>query len=162
MRQFFIVAVAVCLCSATAAAQTKVTGTAQCGKPDPQHMVPVGDRPEHSLGVEQFKCTWTKPMEIGVDKSKDGVSTETTDVSGNTSRARGFHVATMESGDKFFVWYQGTGTSKDGALVELKGNWGFTGGSGKLKGIKGKGTYTCTPSGDLISCEVEGEYELAK
>ena len=162
MRQFFIAAVAVCLCAATAAAQTKVTGTAQCGKPDPQHMVPVGDRPEHSLGVEQFKCTWTKPMEIGGDKSKDGVSTETTDVSGNTSRARGFHVATMESGDKFFVWYQGTGTSKDGALVELKGNWGFTGGSGNLKGIKGKGTYTCTPSGDLLSCEVEGEYELAK
>lgn len=162
MRQFFIAAVAVCLCSATAAAQTKVTGTAQCGKPDPQHMVPVGDRPEHSLGVAQLKCTYTKPMEIGGDKSKDGVSTETTDVSGNTSHARGFHVATMESGDKFFVWYQGTGTSKDGALVELKGNWGFTGGSGKLKGIKGKGTYTCAPSGDGLSCEVEGEYELAK
>jgi hypothetical protein len=162
MRRFFMVAAAVWLCAATASAQTKVTGTAQCGKADPIHMVPVGDRPEHSLGVAQLKCTYTKPMEIGGDKSKDGVSTETTDVSGNTSRARGFHVATMESGDKFFVWYQGTGTSKDGAVVELKGNWGFTGGSGKLKGIKGKGTYTCAPSGDGLSCEVEGEYQLAK
>ena len=162
MRRFFILAAAVWLCAATASAQTKVTGTAQCGKPDPQHLVPVGDRPDHSLGVAQFKCTYTKPMEIGGDKSKDGVSTETTDVSGNSSRARGFHVATMESGDKFFVWYQGTGTSKDGAPVELKGNWGFTGGSGKLKGIKGKGTYTCAPARDMLSCEVEGEYQLAK
>src|SRR5207245_9348541 len=101
MHRFFILAAAVWLCAATASAQTKVTGTAQCGKPDPQHLVPVGDRPDHSLGVAQFKCTYTKPMEIGGDKSKDGVSTETTDVSGNSSRARGFHVATMESGDKF-------------------------------------------------------------
>ena len=162
MHRFFIMAGAVCLCAATAGAQTKVTGTAQCAKPDPQHMVPVGDRPGHSLGVEQSKCSWTKPMEIGGDKSKDGVSTATIEVSGDTSHAHGFHVATMESGDKFFVWYHGTGTSKDGAPVEAKGEWGFTGGSGKLKGIKGKGTYNCTPSGDGLACEVEGEYELAK
>jgi len=43
-----------------------------------------------------------------------------------------------------------------------KGTWGFTGGSGKLKGIKGKGPYTCAPSGDGSSCNVEGEYQLAK
>jgi hypothetical protein len=101
-------------------------------------------------------------MEIGGDKSKDNVSTATSDVSGNTSRARGFHVTTMESGDKFFVWYQGTGTSKDGAPLEAKGNWGFTSGSGKLKGITSKGTYTCAPAGDGLACEVDGEYQLAK
>lgn len=162
MRQFFFVGVAVCLCAATAAAQTKVTGTTQCAKPDPVHMVPVGDHPDHSLGVEQFKCTWTKPVEIGTDKAKDGVSTETADVSGNTSHARGFHIATMESGDKLFFWYQGTGTNKDGAVVEVKGNWGLNGGSGKLKGIKGKGTYTCAPAGEMLSCDIEGEYQLAK
>jgi hypothetical protein len=162
MRRFFMVTAAVLFCVATAAAQNKVSGTAQCGKPDPQQMVPVGDRPDHNLAVAQFKCTYTKPMEIGGDKSKEGVSTETSDISGNTGRAHGFHVATMESGDKFFVWYQGTSTSKDNAVVEVKGNWGFTGGSGKLKGIKGKGTFTCKPSGDGLSCDVEGEYELAK
>lgn len=128
MRRFFIVAATVWLYAATAGAQTKVTGAAECGKPDPQHMVPVGDHSEHSLGVEQFKCTCTKPMEIGGDKSKDGVSTATT----------------------------------DGAPLEAKGNWGFTGGSGKLKGIKGKGTYTCAPAGDGLACKVDGEYQLAK
>lgn len=101
-------------------------------------------------------------MEFGEDKSKDGVSAETADISGDTSRARGFHIATMESGGKVFFWYQGTGKTKDGAPVEVKGNWGLNGGSGKLRGIKGNGTLTCTPSGDMLSCDVEGEYQLAK
>lgn len=51
MRRFFIAAAAVCLCAATASAQTKISGTAQFGKPDPSHMVPVGDRPNHNMGV---------------------------------------------------------------------------------------------------------------
>jgi hypothetical protein len=162
MKKCLIITAAVCLSAATASAQTKVSGTAQCAKPDPIHVIPVGDRPDHSLAVEQFKCTWTKPMEFGEDKSKDGVSTATDEISGDSSKARGFHIATMESGDKAFFWYQGTGKSKDGAPLEAKGNWGLNGGSGKLKGIKGKGTYNCTPSGDGLSCEVEGEYQLAK
>lgn len=33
------------------------SGTIQCGKPDPQHVALVGDRPDHRLGVEQVKCT---------------------------------------------------------------------------------------------------------
>ena len=162
MHRFLVATALMCFAAVAVSAQTKISGTAQCGKPDPQHTIPVGDRPDHSLGVAQLKCTWTKPMEIEGAKSKDGVSTGTDDISGNTGRAHGFHVSTMDSGDKFFVWYQGTETMKDGALVSQKGNWGFTGGSGKLKGIKGKGTYTCTASGDGSSCEVEGDYELAK
>jgi hypothetical protein len=162
MRRFFMVAAAVLLFAATASAQNKVSGTAQCSKPDPLHVVPVGDHPDHNMAVEQFKCTYSKPLEIGGDKSKDGLSTETADISGENSRAHGFHVVTMESGDKVFFWYQGTGKSKDGAPLEAKGNWGLNGGSGKLKGVKGKGTYNCTPSGDGYSCEVEGEYQLAK
>jgi hypothetical protein len=120
-------------------------------------MIPVGDRPDHRLGVAQAKCTWTKPLEIGGDKSKESVSTATLDVSGDSDDTRGIDVTTMESGDKFFVWFQSSGPGKQG-----KGTWGFTGGTGKLKGIKGKGTYTCTASGDRSVCEIEGEYELAK
>ena len=64
----------------------------------------------------------------------------------------------MESGEKAFFWYQGNGKTKNGA----KGNWGLTGGSGKLRRIKGKRTYDCAPSGDGYSCEVECEYHLPK
>jgi hypothetical protein len=57
MRRFFMVAAAVWLCAARADAQNKLSGTGQFGKPDPVHMLPVGDRPDHSLVVEQLKCT---------------------------------------------------------------------------------------------------------
>lgn len=162
MRRILFVAAVVLFGVATAGAQIKVSGTAQFGKPDPQHMIPVGDRPDHNLAVDQTKCTWTKPEEIGGDKSKDGVSTATQDISGSSVRTRGVHVTTMESGDKYFVAYQGTGTMKDGALQSGKGTWSFTGGTGKLKGIKGKGTYTCTASGDGSTCEIEGDYQMGK
>jgi len=52
------------LLAASAAAQTKITGTIQCAKPDPQNAVPVGDRPGHAFVVMKAKCTWTKPMEL--------------------------------------------------------------------------------------------------
>ena len=90
---------------------------------------------------------------------ESSVLTPSLDLSG---RAHGLHVATMESGDSFFVWYQATSTTKDNTVAEVKGNWRFAGGGGKLKGIKGKGTLACTPAGDGLSCDVEGEYQLAK
>jgi len=67
-----VVAGAASLWSAGAVAQTKVTGTHVCSKPDPQHMVPVGDRADHNFAVEQLKCNHTKPMEIGGDKARTG------------------------------------------------------------------------------------------
>lgn len=163
MRRIFLVAAVACFCATAASAQTKLSGTAQCAKPDQMNAVAVGDRADHSLFVAQIKCTYTKPIEIGGDKSKDGVSTETADSTGNTAKARGFHVVTMESGDKVVFRYEGMATSKDGNAVDAKGNWTLHGGTGKLKGIKGKGTYDCKASGDGgLSCEVEGEYQSAK
>ena len=157
-----VVAGAASLWSAGAVAQTKVTGTHVCSKPDPQHMVPVGDRADHNFAVEQLKCNHAKPMEIGGDKAKDGVATDAAEVNGNKSRFHGVYVMTMQSGDKAFLPYQGNGTSKDGKPVDSKGTFSFASGTGKLKGIKGKGTFKCTPSGDGWSCDTEGEYELPK
>jgi hypothetical protein len=101
-------------------------------------------------------------MEIGGDKAKEGLATDTFEASGDNLRFRGVYVVTMQSGDKAFVPYQGTGTTKEGKPVETKGTWSYVGGSGKLKGIKGKGTFHCTPSSEEWSCDIEGEYELAK
>ena len=162
MRRFFLLAVLVSFGVASASAQTRISGTVQFGKADTQQVIPVGDRADHSLGVQQFKCTWSKPLEIEGAKSKDDVLTETNDISASTVRTRGFGVGTMDSGDKSFISYQGTAKLKEGNLESGKGTWGFTGGTGKLKGLKGKGTYTCAPSGDGSSCNVDGEYQLAK
>jgi hypothetical protein len=152
-----------CLCSAPALAQTKFSWTDTCGKPDPQHMLPAGDRPDHSFGVEQLKCTASKPMEIGADKGKEAVATDMTEVSGTRGRLRGVYVLTMQSGDKAFLPYQGNVTTeKDGKPIESHGTFTFAGGTGKLKGIKGKGTFSCKPAGEGFSCDAEGEYQLAK
>jgi len=58
--------------------------------------------------------------------------------------------------------FQGTTTLKEGKPTGAKGTWSFAAGTGKLQGIKGKGTWHCSPAGDGWSCSGEGEYELAK
>ena len=85
-----MISAAVCSCAATAGAQTKVSGTAQCDKPDPIDAIPVGDRPDHDLVVEQFKCSYTKALEIEGDKSKGAVSTATGEVHGDSSKRAAF------------------------------------------------------------------------
>ena len=51
----------------------------------------------------------------------------------------------------------------EGRTARRGGTWTFTGGTGKLKGIKGKGTYKDKGAADGSgTIEVEGEYELPK
>jgi hypothetical protein len=147
--------------AAAAPAQTKFSGTQQCAKPDPEYAVPVGDRPDHVMVLAKNKCTWAQ-AEIGGVQLKDEDDTIMSDVSGARSRDRGAGVAVLASGDKAFVQFQGTGTMKDNKPVTGEGTWSFTGGTGKLKGIKGKGTYKgkFNPDGSA-AFEIEGEYQLA-
>ena len=70
-------------------------------------------------------------------------------------------MATLADGDKAFVQFQGTTTLKDKAPITGQGTWSFTGGTGKLKGLKGKGTYKGKWNPDGTSTfEIEGEYQL--
>jgi hypothetical protein len=162
LSRLLLIAGIACLWSVGAVAQTKTAGSNLCSKPDPAHMLPAGDRPDHMFGVDTMKCTWPKPFEIGTDKAKESVATESMEMSGNKARAHGVHVVTMESGDKVFVNFQGVTTFKDGKPVGGKGTWSIGGGTGKYKALKGKGTYTCAPSGDSMGCSGEGEYEAPK
>ena len=143
----------------TASAQTKISGTETCGKPDKAQMLEVGDHPGHMLGVQQVKCTWSK-LEIAGSAATDSLTTILIDSHGTKATARGYDVATMASGDKANVRFQGSVTVKDGAVVTDDGTWSFTGGTGKLKGLKGEGTYKGkgTPEGETF--EIEGEYTL--
>ena len=67
----------------------------------------------------------------------------------------------MENGDKFFLSFDWA-VVKDGkpksVIESVKGAWALTGGTGKLEGIKGKGTYTASEdeTGGVVS--MEGEY----
>jgi hypothetical protein len=157
----FLFAIAV---AASSAAQTKTSGQLQCGKPDEVHKIDVGDWPTHSMSVSKTTCTWIKPMEIGGAQTKDGVSVATAERSAEKSREHGSHTGTMSSGDKIYVRYQGDATLKGDTPETITGTYTFAGGTGKMKGLKGKGTYKAAgpPNADgAITFDIEGEYEIA-
>ena len=149
---------AIALAASVAAAQTKVSGTAQCAmKAGESHSIDVGDRPGHAYTIAKAECTWTKPMEIEGLKTTGDSSADFMEVDGSRAREHSSRVETMDNGDKSYVRTQGTDTMKGQKLESGEGTWNFAGGTGKLKG---KGTYTCKPAGDNIDCDVEGEYTL--
>ncbi len=149
------------LVAAGLSAQTKTSGTATC-KPDPASPPPVAltDKPNHSFAVGKAQCTWTK-FEVAGLQSKDGISTDLEEITGDTVLVRGYHVATMSNGDTTVAKYEGSGKLKDGKPVSGEGTWSYTSGTGKLKGIKGKGTYKGKANADgSVTYQVDGEYQL--
>lgn len=151
------------LAAAGVSGQTKTSGTLKCNKPEPRYNIEVGDRPGHMLVLEKQTCTWAEALGIGSDKAKDGQSVATLDVTATRASGSGSHVTTMESGDKLFAAYRYTTPLKDGKSGEAHGTWSYTGGTGKLKGIKGSGTFKTTFAEDgSTTTEVEGQYELAQ
>jgi hypothetical protein len=148
------------LTATVATAQNKTTGDGKCGKPEQQQSIDVGDRAGHALVLVKFSCTWTNPYEIAGLKTKDYTGTATSDVSGEKAQERGYVVITMDNGDKAFVRFTGSGTNaKDGATAG-EGTWSYTGGTGKLRGLTGKGAYKSTGNADGATDHVEGDYTL--
>ena len=148
-------------CAGLALAQNKISGTGTCGKADAQHVVEVGDRGGHVLVLTQDSCTWTTPIEIAGLTSKTYKGAITSDSTGGTSQDRGYVVMAMDNGDKAFIRFQGTSTNKEGGAHSGEGTWSYTGGTGKLKGLKGKGTYKSSgATADATEDQVEGEYTL--
>jgi hypothetical protein len=147
------------LVAAGLSAQTKASGSCQC-KGDPASPVALTDMPNHSFAVGKAQCTWTNFVVAG-GQAKDGTSTDLDEISGDTISVRGYHVATMTNGDTWVAKYEGSGKLKDGKPVSGEGTWSFTSGTGKLKGIKGKGTYKGTANADgSMTYQVDGEYSL--
>lgn len=159
-KLFLILALVVAL-AATAAAQTKTTGTVSCAKPNPAYSIEVGDQAGHSLAISKSACTWTKPMKIAGLKTKDGHDFTYGDATGAQVQGSGYHVSNMSNGDKIYVRFQGNDTTKDGKPATTEGTWSYTGGTGKLKGITGKGTYKgkADAAGNMV-VEVKGDYQL--
>ena len=72
-------------------------------------------------------------------------------------------INTWANGDRSYVHTQGSAILKDGTIESAEGTWSFTGGTGKLRGLKGKGIYKGKGALDgSVTNEVDGEYELPK
>ncbi len=142
----------------TAQAQKKLAGKITCAKPDPSYTTPVGDRPDHTMILAALKCTWSQGG-IGDDSFKEESDTYTSDVTGNLSHDRGYGVGSVASGDKYFLRFVGTTTMKGDTPERAECTWTFTGGTGKLKGLTGKGTCRGTFSSDgTAKWDIQGEY----
>lgn len=149
------------LVAASISAATKTSGTATC-KEDPASPPPLAanDAPGHAFVVGKAQCTWTG-LSLAGEQYKDGVSISMGEVSGGTNTYSGYHVATTNTGDTSITKFQGSAKMKDGKTVSESGTWSLTGGTGKLKGIKGHGTYQGSPNADgTMSYKVEGEYTM--
>jgi hypothetical protein len=156
------VAVLVFAFAVVAGAQTKITGSAHCAKGDPSYSIEVTDHPGHTWKLEKAVCTWTTPIEIAGIKTKDGVDVRSIESTATKMTSSGTHVSTMENGDKFYVSFHDTAAVKDGKPGNAMGTWSFTGATGKLKGLKGKGTYVGKFQADgSADVDVEGEYTMA-
>ena len=87
------------------------------------------------------------------------------EIEGSKWQSHSAYVGLMDNGDKYFIRFQVAFTMTPAQMKAHKfeteeGPFNFTGGTGKLKGIKGKGTYKGTPEGDFTNYDIEGEYSL--
>jgi hypothetical protein len=145
---------------AMASAQTKTSSSGKCAKPDVQQNIPAGDHPGHVFTLAQGKCV--SKGEVGGEASKEGAFSEHGEAMGNRVKAWGVFVETYDSGDKIFYNYQTTGTTKDDVFQAGTDKYQISGGTGKMKGIKGSGTCKLTGAADgSLDYSCEGEYTVA-
>ena len=120
------------------------------------------DKAGHAYGIDQATCTATKGEIAGI-KEKDGVATEFAEVTGNTSKGHGMFVETLANGDKMTVAYQSTGTMNNNQFVSGGNTWTATSGTGKVKGMTGKGTCKAKGNPDgTADFDCTGTYSIPK
>jgi hypothetical protein len=166
MRTLFVIAVASCLATGSASAQTAASGKTasswKCSPANPTHAVPVADAPDHAYMVSSAHCTALKGEIDGVAE-KEGTATEFTEIMGSTGKGHGIFVETLANGDKLTVSYEFTGTMKNQQFESGSNKWKVTSGTGKLKGATGQGTCTAKGNPDRsINFDCTGSYALAK
>jgi len=161
IRVMAVAGLAFMLASAVGA-QTKFTGTVTCAKADPSTSIEVGDHPGHAYTLAKGSCTWGADTLIAGMKITSDTGVETGEMSATKVTSTGSRVATMENGDKMLVSVHDSSPVKDGQPTDIEGAFTITGGTGKLKGIKGHGTYKVVPAADgSASVTVTGEYTIA-
>jgi hypothetical protein len=160
LKGLFVFLVSAALATVVSA-QTKVSGTLQCPKAGLSHAVEVGDEPGHVITLGKVGgCTWSKTFEMAGVAVRDGYSIATGEIRSGKSTESGIHAGTMANGDKYFVRFRGNGTAAKDGSGSMDGTWSFTSGTGKLKGLTGKGTYKSTTKADGTgTSQVEGDYK---
>ncbi len=128
-------------------AQTPMAGVALCTPAKPEYLIRVGDTPGHSYGLAQAMCNWTTPWEVAGLKNTQGVGTQISETSADTTKTRGTFVDTMSNGDKAFYTFEFTVLTSGGAPQVQGHKWELVGGTGKMMGVKAHGTCAAKAEG---------------
>jgi hypothetical protein len=155
-------------------AQTRITGAFECDKPALQYTIAIGAAaganspqaaapPGNVLVLRQSNCTWTKPPQIAAATPRDGRNSATSDVDGSRSHDAGYFEVALDNGDEFTLRYTGMALLADGVAQKMTGTWTLFGGTGKVTGITGRGTYNGTGSADgTTAVRIVGEYQMPR
>jgi hypothetical protein len=164
MRRFlFVVPAVLAMWPLAAQAQTPLNVTWKCNVVQPMPTpLPVPGEADRVYAVYQAKCT-TDAGEIAGVKQKEGTTTEFADMKPTGAMGHGVFVETLENGDTIAYKFQATSTTKNKIVQSATDTWTITGGTGKVKGIKGTGV--CKGKGDAegsITLLCTGNYTLPK
>ena len=135
--------------------------TSFCATATVHQTVLINDDRQHSMSLDQRRCTSKEPIQIGGLTGTEYVAYGVDDVQNGHSVDRGYVVGSMKNGDRYFLKYEGTATMNGNVPEHLEGKWTFTGGSGQIKELQGEGTYTARPTTDGgMEFVIQGSYEL--
>jgi len=160
--RFGMIALMIFSSAVLALAQTHVAGTVECSGPEQIHVMRLSDHANHFFVMSQGKCHWTKPIEIAGEQTQTDQATVSKEVRGTHARMRGYVTETTTGGDKFSYRIVGRQVLDHGKTVSENGHWTIVSGTGKLKGLHGKGTYTGKLQGKNMVFSLEGEYEKGR
>src|SRR5690242_78241 len=163
VRVKLLLCCAVVVLFAISASTQTVTVTIKCAKADKEYSIPVGDQPGHMYSISHTTCTYSKPGEIAGATTKEGADTIFTDIRGGRMRWDGTYIETMSNGEKLIYRHHGMGTMKNSAFAGGTDYWEVTRGTGKLAGVRGKGTCKIVPEPDgSATDECTGDYAVPK
>lgn len=153
-----LIAVLALSCLASAQNPAALSAVANCGLLDKSLTVAVDDRPNHTVTLARRLCRWKQPLVLAGSEGREYTTIGYDDVKDIDAQDQGYVTGSLASGDRYFIHYLGGSTLKDGQL-KLSGTWNFTGGTGRLAGLSGHGTYAGTPTPDGgMTFEMRGEY----
>lgn len=117
--------------------------------------VSVTDQKDHTIFLQEYDgLVFNDNGETFLDKARYQV-VNLTDSGGMADG--GYKTFTADDGSQVYARYRLT----NAAPPVLKGEWEFLGGTGKYKGITGRGNYTVQIVSDTVLWDVlEGDYKL--
>ncbi|MCW2239086.1 hypothetical protein [Azospirillum canadense] len=121
--------------------------------------VTLEDQPGHMIAITEFDgAAFNSDGKPFLDKARYQV----TDITDTAGQEIGYKTFTEPDGSKVYARYLLKEKKKDGAQTVWNGTWEFTGGTGKYRGITGRGSYHVVSVSDTaVWDELTGEYKVA-